>query len=265
MTDLRLIPRAEWGARHDDGTGSRKLPTAEAWLHHSVTIAPDLVPPFDDDYAAIRELEDIGEQRFGSGISYNRLFTPAGLAFVGVSAGRIGTHTANHNTVAMGYCLVGNYDVTTPTDAMITALAWCLQEDHRLGYIDRPALDGGHRDLKATACPGKYAYDLIAEVNRRAAGPPITNGTNTEQERRADVSLVVTCATPNHAGILSGGTLVDITGDKTARESAQANINRGIMPELKVQEGTWNVLYETSLVTRPAATSQSRTDGIESR
>lgn len=170
----RLIPRAEWGARHDNGTGGRKLPASEAWLHHSVTTAPDLVPPFDDDYAAIRALEDIGESRFGAGISYTRCITPAGLVFEGHSIDRIGTHTANHNTAAVGYCLVGNYDVTAPPDAMIHALVWCLQEDYRRGWLGRQTLNGGHRDLKSTACPGQHAYALIPTINQLALGPPIT-------------------------------------------------------------------------------------------
>lgn len=172
---MRIISRAEWGARHPNGFGSRKLPATQAWLHHSVTLAPDLVAPFDDDYAAIRELEEIGQARFGGGISYTRLITPAGLIFEGHSIGRVGSHTANRNSVAVGYCLIGNYQTAHPTEAQLRALAWCLQHDHQHGWLDAPRLDGGHRDLKSTACPGRHAYARISDVNQLAAGPPITD------------------------------------------------------------------------------------------
>lgn len=175
--DLRIIPRAEWGARHPNGFGPRALPAREAWLHHSVTIAPDLIPPFDDDYAAIRTLEQIGQDRFGGGISYTRLITPAGLVFEGHDIDRVGSHTAGHNTIAAGYCLVGNYSLTTPTDAQLIALAWVLQHDHTHGWLDQPRLDGGHRDLKATDCPGQHAYTRIGTINALAAGPPIQEDT----------------------------------------------------------------------------------------
>lgn len=171
---MDIVSRARWGARYANGFGPRPLPATQAWLHHSVTLAPDLVPPFTDDYAAIRELEAIGQARFGGGISYTRLFTPAGLIFEGHGIDRVGSHTANRNTVAVGYCLVGNYDTQHPTPAQIRAVAWCLQHDHRRGWLDAPRLDGGHRDLKATACPGQYGYAAIPGINRLAAGVPIT-------------------------------------------------------------------------------------------
>lgn len=172
---MEIISRARWGARRPNGSGDRRLPATEGWLHHSVTLAPDLVPPFDDDYAAIRALEEIGHARFGAGISYTRLFTPTGLIFEGHGINRIGTHTGGHNTAAAGYCLVGNYDTTLPTAAQLRAVAWCLQHDHAHGWLAAPRLNGGHRDLKSTACPGQYAYARIGDINRLAAGPPITD------------------------------------------------------------------------------------------
>lgn len=173
MTLFRIIPRAEWGARHENGSGSRPLPATKAWLHHSVTIAPDLLPPFDDDYAAIRRLEEIGEERFGRGISYTRCITPAGLVFEGHSIGQVGSHTYGYNVTGVGYCLVGNYEDDPPTEKQIMSLAWCVQYDHANGWLDHPSLDGGHRDLKQTACPGKYAYALIPTINQLASGPRI--------------------------------------------------------------------------------------------
>lgn len=164
----RIIPRAEWGARYDNGAGARRLPCQQTFLHHSVTIAPDLLPPFDDDYAAIRAIEKIGESRFGRGISYTFLVTPAGLVFEGHGIDRIGSHTAGRNTIAAGICLVGNYDTTPPTTAMLDAVGWLLAHGYLNGWWDAVALDGGHRDLKATACPGRFAYAELENINGRA-------------------------------------------------------------------------------------------------
>lgn len=170
----RIIGRAEWGARHENGAGTRRLPASFVIVHHSVTIAPDLLPPFEDDYQAIRDLEAIGEARFGRGISYTRLFTPIGLIFEGHSIDRVGSHTAGYNVNGVGYCLVGNYETHHPTSAQLRAMAWCLQHDRVNGWIDDAQIDFPHSDVKATACPGKYMRSAIGTVNQLAAGPAIT-------------------------------------------------------------------------------------------
>jgi hypothetical protein len=87
---MKIISRGEWGARYGDGFAPAPLPASEVWLHHSVTVAPDLVPPFDDEYVAMRTLERIGQERFGGGISYTWAAMPSGRIYQGHSVGRRG-------------------------------------------------------------------------------------------------------------------------------------------------------------------------------
>lgn len=171
---MRIIPRSEWGARHPAGFAAAPLPATRLYLHHSVTIAPDLVQPFDDDYAAIRALEDIGHRKFGGGISYTFAVTPAGLIFEGHGIGRRGAHTKGFNTTGRAICLVGNYETDRPSPAMVDAVVWLVRHGHAQGWWDEPRLDGGHRDAPgaSTACPGRHAYALIGDINLRASAPP---------------------------------------------------------------------------------------------
>lgn len=165
MSDFNIIRRGEWGARYANGFGSRPVGNLITRLHHSVTIAPDLIPPFSDDYAAVRTLEQIGQSRFGRGMSYNTVFTPAGLIFEGLGIDRIGAHTAGANTPTAGLVLIGNYEKDKPPRPMLEALSWYL--DFGVGkWWTNNKLDGGHRDVAQTACPGKYAYELIDNINR---------------------------------------------------------------------------------------------------
>lgn len=166
----RIIPRSEWGAKYGFGPYTRPLGDLEKWLHHSVTVAPDTVPPYSDDYAAIRAIEAIGRQRFGSyGFPYTFAFTPAGLIFEGHPIDRVGAHTQGHNTKGAGFVLVGNYENMRPTTAQREAIAWTLRHGVERGWWKGTSLNGGHRDTKATACPGRYAYAEISEINRLAA------------------------------------------------------------------------------------------------
>jgi peptidoglycan hydrolase-like protein with peptidoglycan-binding domain len=144
------------------------MPVQEFWLHHSVTAAPNLLPPFDDDDSAIRLLESIGQSRFGGGISYTIPITPVGRAYVGHSFWRQGAHTLGHNTIGAAICFVGDYSVNQPTTAMLEAAALAMVRAHQAGLATRHTLNGGHRDVYGTECPGNAAYAKIADINARA-------------------------------------------------------------------------------------------------
>lgn len=165
---VQLISRGEWGAVEQDGFYDRPMPFSEFWLHHSATIAPDLVFPWDDDDAAVRLLERIGEQRFGGGISYNQPITPIGRCYVGVSEDRVGAHTKGHNTAGFAFVLVGNYTDRAPTAIQEEIIARRMVELHRAGKATRHTLNGGHRNVFETSCPGDAAYARIPAINRRA-------------------------------------------------------------------------------------------------
>lgn len=168
---MQIISREEWGAAYEDGYGTSTLPAHEVWLHHSVTLAPDLVPPFDDELAAMRTLERIGEQRFGRGISYTFAVMPTGRVYEGHSVEREGAHTAGRNDVARAIVLVGNYDVDRPTPEMVTATAGLLVHGHRAGWWTAARLNGGHRQAPgaSTACPGRFGMAIVDDVNAKAA------------------------------------------------------------------------------------------------
>lgn len=177
-----IIPRSAWGARYPNGFRDAPLPAREVWLHHSVTVAPDLVPPFTDDDAAIRTLENIGQQRFGGGISYTWPITPVGRVYEGHSVHRQGAHTGGRNDIARAICFVGNYDVARPTPQMVEAAAQLLVQEFRAGRITAARLNGGHRQAPgaSTACPGRYGMEAIPVINARAAailgGAPTAGG-----------------------------------------------------------------------------------------
>lgn len=184
-----IIPRAKWGARHDNGFGHRSLPVPEKWLHHSVTIAPDLSfidvdgdGVDEDEERAMRALEDIGEDLFGGGISYTFCIMPSGRIYEGHSIDRVGAHTYGRNTISAGICLVGNHQQTEPTDMQKRAIAWLLEHGRASGWWFNNQLTGGHRDTYATSCPGDEAYDDIPFINHLAA----TGGFQEEDDMYSD-------------------------------------------------------------------------------
>lgn len=162
------IARSAWGARYRDGFADRPLPVTQWWLHHSVITAPHPDASTATEYSAIRTLEQIGQERFGGGISYTVAITLSGRSYVGHSFWRRGAHTSGRNTQAAGICLVGNYQNVAPNIRALHEVARVMVAARRAGLATRHTLNGGHRDVTSTSCPGNAAYRLIPEINRIA-------------------------------------------------------------------------------------------------
>ena len=167
-----VIPRSTWNPRYANGCqviGTQEWLNAskELWLHHSTTNPPGPDATLEQDCQHMRDFEAIGQNRFGCGISYTWVVMPSGRIFQGHDLDRQGTHTYNRNNRARAICLAGNYAVNTLPQRMENAVARLLRE---LGAT----LDGGHRDVYATECPGDHAYNRIGSVNSLASsGAPI--------------------------------------------------------------------------------------------
>jgi len=209
----RIIPRAEWGARYSNGAYYQgkpiilPLPYSETWFHHS---AGRYLPPtatFEEEVALMREIEQIGQDRFGQGISYTWLDFPSGRIYEGHGVDRRGTHTGGRNDIARAVCFPGNYDVQRLTDAQQMSASWLLQYTHRQGWSRNRTANGGHRDVKATACPGAHAYRAIPDINTRAVGPLII----TEEDDVSWTDPIAYPAGPNVGKTVDAGPMLGWT------------------------------------------------------
>lgn len=178
---VTIIPRTKWGARYRRGFGPAPLPARNGvYLHHSVTVAPDLVwidadrdGVEDDEEKAMRLLEQIGEDRFGGGISYTFAAMPSGRVYEGHGIDRQGAHTAGLNSTARAIVLVGDYSQRRPTEAQLNSVAGLLVMGRDRGWWPHARLAGGHRQAPgaSTACPGDAAFAMIPSINHRATQP----------------------------------------------------------------------------------------------
>lgn len=167
-----IIKREDWGAKYNDGFYNRKVGRLDKWLHHTVTTQLSETAKQAVEMAEVRELERIGQSRFKGGISYTFVVFPSGRIYEGHSIGRVGAHTKGQNSISVGIALAGNYEINEVTSAQKASLAWLLNHGVEKGWWTENKLDGGHRDTKATACPGKLAYAQIKNINKLADGHP---------------------------------------------------------------------------------------------
>jgi hypothetical protein len=195
-----VIGRAQWGA--DESIRSRDepgfAPVRKLIVHHTDT------PNGDRDPAAtVRAIYSYHVQVRGwNDIGYNFLVDEQGRIYEGrwsreyrsgevptgedlEGRGVIGAHAENHNTGSVGVSLLGTFTSQVPTaaaqDALRQLLAWKADRHGVDVLVSDPytrVSDGatvvfpnlaGHRDTKATSCPGDRLYDMLPLVRRQVA------------------------------------------------------------------------------------------------
>lgn len=160
---VNIASRSSWGARRPDGGANLSGLAQDVVLHHTVTAHPSPNLSVAGERKIMRQLEDIGHSRFGSGISYNVLVFPSGRAYQGVSFNRRGTHTGGRNSTVRSICFVGNYEANQPTKAQLETAAAIVAEGRGKWWRNAARVQG-HRDYSSTACPGRHVYAKRGQI-----------------------------------------------------------------------------------------------------
>ena len=125
--------------------------------------------PNDDDVAA----ETVHEWHLNqgwAGIGYHFLIRKDGTIEEGRPLGTIGAHVYGENNHTVGINLAGNFEIGTPTEAQKSSAAHLIASLCTIYQLD-PRWQGtvkGHRDLNATACPGRYLYAQMPDIVQQA-------------------------------------------------------------------------------------------------
>lgn len=177
-----VLSRTDWGANTNlprlgmlvDRTRRR-----EVFIHHTVVVDNDVTRNEFEDLAevraAMRRLQTIRAQDLGADVPYSFVgFCMSDGRLVlceGRGLDRSGAHTRNHNVAAIGIALQGNFENTplpTRFDEQLTALGnWLRGIRENEGFINLGANHPlgrdvfGHRDIAATACPGRHTFDKL--------------------------------------------------------------------------------------------------------
>lgn len=96
------------------------------------------------------------------GIGYHFVITEDGTVCKTNNQSTLSYHAgAGQNKAHLGVCLLGNFEMQEPTPEQVVSLRLLLKEIKK-------ALPGryvkGHRDIHATACPGKNLYALLPSI-----------------------------------------------------------------------------------------------------
>jgi N-acetylmuramoyl-L-alanine amidase len=188
-----LLRRHDWGAERSwrpDGISYNDT-IRQVHVHHTVN---SNTYRRKDVAGLIRGMYRYHTHNLGwSDIGYNFLVDRFGRTWVGRAGGARrpvrGAHTLGFNSTSCGVSVIGNFETTKPSDAVLDAVAalaaWKLDRygrnpRGRIGVISEgsdkfsagqvvrlPVIDG-HRDTNDTACPGRHLYKALPGVRRRA-------------------------------------------------------------------------------------------------
>jgi len=126
-----------------NGSLTRRKSTKRVILHHSAS--PDV-------FASTIHGWHLNQK--WSGIGYHFVIRAGGAIERGRPEDTIGAHSGPAgNGDSIGVVLTGNFEYDKPTEAQLDSLVWLITQylEPRYGNLDVI----GHKDVMATACPGK--------------------------------------------------------------------------------------------------------------
>lgn len=167
MTDLQIIKREDWGAEKPKG----RLPVDDSdrtgfMVHYSTgeELHRDKLREVKD---WVRDIQDFHQEGQGwDDIGYNFLVDREGRIFEGRGWGAAGAHCPGFNVSAWGVCFLGDDDPgrDVPPAARLAIRLLYEVAVSRAGHGLKPL---GHRDGKATSCPGDELYAFVRSNFRK--------------------------------------------------------------------------------------------------
>lgn len=203
-----IIPQSQWREGLPDPAYER-IPNQvnNLIIHHSATDNS-----MSDYTSLVRSIYLYHTEVNGwSDIGYNYLIAPDGSIYAGRDPGPeldqdnvLGAHFCASNTGTMGVCLLGNFELTTPSlnaiASVLKLFSWKTAKDmmNPLSTVFHPLNEelgviAGHRDGCATSCPGVHLYEEIPQIksdvveNLHSCG--FFPGTNDQQSIHPHISL----------------------------------------------------------------------------
>jgi N-acetylmuramoyl-L-alanine amidase len=160
---MKLITRAEWGARPPTRTTPLSTPVREIWIHHGAGSSSDPVA----QWRGYQRLHM--DTRKWSDIAYNFGIGRGGEVLEGRGPSNVGGGTGSpQDQRSYSVCFIGNFETEQPTqqalDACSALLAGLIDE----GLLTRDFQIYGDRDKNSTACPGRNLYPRLQQIRTTA-------------------------------------------------------------------------------------------------
>ncbi|MCD0450758.1 hypothetical protein LO762_16395 [Actinocorallia sp. API 0066] len=175
---MKLITRAQWGARAPRSAASHLASTRGVKVHYTGSrVDPRLATDHDLCYALVRQIQNGHMDDNGwADIGYSFLCCPHRFVFEGRGLHKLpaangpGLNSGHYAVLGM----VGNSGLVVPNDEMLHGIRDAIEHLRAKGGAGTEIK--GHRDGYATSCPGGPLYAWVK------AGAPRPDTTTTEDD-----------------------------------------------------------------------------------
>lgn len=183
---LTLVTRSQWGARKPTKRTTKELnsPSTGHWTGQAVTVVGKFEWEHDKCAQLVRGIQNFHmDTRGWSDIAYNFMECPHGYTFEGRGLDVInsanGTNIANQNSHAI--CALSGEGNPFKMGEKVGFKAAVKYISDKTGA---PNICVGHRDQKATACPGDERYNWLKAGMPTDELPPAPQGDDDEMKPR---------------------------------------------------------------------------------
>ncbi|XP_014482418.1 PREDICTED: peptidoglycan-recognition protein SC2-like [Dinoponera quadriceps] len=176
----RIVSREEWKARKRLGFELLPVtPTPYVVIHHGGIRR--YCKDQESCSAIVRSYQNFHmDDRGWYDIGYNFLVGEDGNVYTGRGWDYVGAHAIGYNTQSIGICVLGDFTDFLPNAAALKALNELIACGVSLGKISDKYNVIGHRQTRATECPGESFYKYVKALPRWTANPiPLRTNTTT--------------------------------------------------------------------------------------
>ncbi|XP_001352829.2 peptidoglycan-recognition protein SB1 [Drosophila pseudoobscura] len=157
---LNIEPRSSWGAVAARSPARISGAVDYVIIHHSDN--PNGCSTSDQCQRMIKAIQtDHKGRRSFSDIGYNFIVAGDGKVYEGRGFGLQGSHAPNYNRNSIGIVFIGNFESTKPSSQMLQNAKDLIDKAKQGGYLKNTYTLLGHRQTKATACPGTALFNEI--------------------------------------------------------------------------------------------------------
>lgn len=169
-SQVKTVSRKQWGALPPKETPTSMGQVAYVVIHHDAGSSPT------SELAEAARMRT--DQNFHQATGYNDIayafgIGPSGTVYEGrgwrVQCGA----TENWNEKSVPIMFMGNYEGTKPSRKQLRTAGKLIRQGIERGHLTKNPNVIGHRDTKATACPGAHLYAKLAVIKRYSKTPKI--------------------------------------------------------------------------------------------
>jgi N-acetylmuramoyl-L-alanine amidase len=198
-----MITRKEWGAKKRRYKTSQKSYRPEVYIHHGGT--PLGSNTEEGEAAALRSYQQYHmKTRLWSDIAYSFAVAPeSGRVYELRGWGNRPGATRNHNKSSYAIVIIGDTSRNIVSDACVEAVRHLIIAGQSAGHISHSVKVLGHRDAKATACPGDSAYARLNEMDPQWAPlKPVKKKPKKKPKKQAPAYKLVRLRKPYQRGAI---------------------------------------------------------------